>query len=42
MIGIIEVVFHALDGVEFGVLDALGLDDLAEGALALLADQAVV
>ena len=36
------MVFHALDRVKLGVLYALGLDDLAEGALALLTDQAVV
>lgn len=42
LLGRVEVVLHALDGEELGVFDALGLDDLGEGALALLADQAVV
>ena len=36
------MVFHALDGEKLGVLNALGLDDFAEGTFALLTDEAVV
>ena len=37
----VEVVLHALDGDVLAILDALRLEHLREGALALFADQAV-
>jgi hypothetical protein len=42
LVDAVEVVFHALDGHVLAILNALRLEHLAEGPLALLGDQAVL
>ena len=38
----VKMVLHALDGVVLAILDALGFEDLGEGALALLGDEPIL
>lgn len=42
LLNVVEVRFHALDSDVLVALDALGLQHLREGTLALLADQSIL